>query len=68
MEFLHFNDNTFYDAADPDRDRLFKVRPLIKHLVKRFWEAYIRSHEILIDEELMLRKGRLGFKQYIPDS
>ena len=28
-------------------------------------EAYIPSHEILIDEELMLWKGRLGFKQYI---
>ena len=68
MEFLHFNDNKLYDAADPDRDRLFKVRPLIEHLVKRFREAYIRRHETLIDEELMLRKGRLGFKQYIPDS
>ena len=50
LEFLHFNDKTFYDAADPDRDHLFKVRPLIEHLVKQFKEVYIPSHEILIDE------------------
>ena len=67
LEFLHFNDIMFYDAADPDQDHLSKVRPLIEHLVKRFKEAYIPSLEILIDKELMLWKGRLGFKQYIPN-
>ena len=67
LEFLHFNDNTFFDVTDPDWDRLLNVRPLIEHLVKRFKEAYIPSRKILIDEELMLWKGRLGFKQYIPN-
>ena len=41
LELLHFNDDTYYDAADPDWDRLFKVRPLVEHSVKRFKEAYI---------------------------
>ena len=67
LEFLLFNDNTFYDTADPDRDRLFKVRPLTEHLFKQFKEAYILSREISIDEGLILWKSRLGFKQYIPD-
>ena len=67
LELLHFNDNTFYDAADPGRDRLFNVRPLIEHLIKRFKEAYIPSREIVIYEELMFWKGRLGFKQCIPN-
>ena len=67
LEFLHFNGNTFYDATDPDRDCLFKVRPLIEYLVKRLKEAYIPSREISTDEELMLWKGRPGFKQYIPN-
>ena len=67
LELLHFNDNTFYDAADPGRDRLFNVRPLIEHLVKRFKEAYIPSREIVIYEELTFWKGRLGFKQCIPN-
>ena len=67
LEFLHFNDNTFYDVADPDRDRLFKVRSLIEHLFKGFKEVYIPSCEISTDEELMLWKGRLVFKQYIPN-
>ena len=57
LEFLHFNDSTFYDDADPDRDRLFKVRSLTEHLVKRFKEVYIPSREFSIDEELMLWKG-----------
>ena len=67
LEFLHFNDSAFCDAADPGRERLFNVRALIEHLVKRFKEVYIPSREISIDEELMLWKGRLGFKQYIPN-
>ena len=40
---------------------------MIERLVKRFKEVYIPSHEISIDEELMLGKGRLRFKQYIPN-
>ena len=67
LEFLHFNDNTFYDAADTDRDRLVKVKSLVEHSVKRFKEVYIPSREISIDKELMLWKGRLRFKQYIPN-
>ena len=63
LEFLDFNDNMFYDAADPDQDCLFKVRPLIEHLVKRFKEAYFPSHKISIDEELMFWKIRLRLKQ-----
>ena len=65
LEFLDFNDNMISDSADPDQDCLFKVRPLIEHLVKRFKEAYFPSHEISIDEELMFWKIRLGLKQYI---
>lgn len=67
LEFLHFNDNANYDANDPNRDRLFKVRPLVEHLVERFKTVYTPDKNIAVDEELLLWKGRLGFKQYIPN-
>ena len=52
--------------ADPSPDKLFKLRPLLDHLFKKFLEAYVPSWNISIDESLLLWKGRLPFKQYIP--
>ena len=53
ITFLHFHDNnnTEYDLASEDRDRLYKVRPLIG--------------DLSVDESLVLFKGRLKFKQYL---
>ena len=67
QDFLHFNDNFNYNPNDPNRDRLYKVRLLIEYLVWKFKLVYTPSREISIDEELMLWKGRLQFKQYIPN-
>ena len=64
-EFLHFNDNSKYDIHDTTRDRLYKVRPLVEYLVEKFKAAYTTDKNLSIDEELLLWKGRLGFKQYI---
>ena len=67
LKFLHFNDNAKMPGAhDPSPDKLFKVRPLLDHLGEKFGEVYAPSCNISIDESLLLWKGRLGFKQYIP--
>ena len=67
LKFLHFNDNAEMPGADdPSPDKLFKVRPLVDHLCEKFGEVYTPSSNISIDESLLLWKGRLGFKQYIP--
>ena len=66
-EFLHLNDNSKYDIHDPAIDRLYKVRPLVEYLVGKFKAAYTPDKNLSIDEELLLWKGRLGFKQYIPN-
>ena len=67
LKFLHFNDNAQMPGADdPSPDKLFKVRPLLDHLCDKFGEVYTPSCNISIDESLLLWKGRLGFKQYIP--
>ena len=66
LQFLHFADNSQFDPNDPDRDRLYKVRPLVDHLVSKFKSTYIPEKEISVDKELLPWKGRLVFKQYIP--
>ena len=66
LRFVHFADKSQFDPNDPDRDRLYKVRPLVDHLVSKFKSTYIPEKEILVNEELLLWKGRIVFKQYIP--
>ena len=66
LQFLHFADNSQFDPNDPDRDRLYKVRPVVEYLVNKFRTVYIPEDRISIDKELLLWKGNLAFKQYIP--
>ena len=66
LKFLHFVDNSNYNANDANRDKLYKVRGVVEFLVDQFKNVYISTQHISIDEELLLWKGRLLFKQYIP--
>ena len=66
LQFLHFADNSQYDANDENWDRLFKIPPLIDYLIAKFKNIYIPNQQVSIDEELVLWKGRLQFRQYIP--
>ncbi|KAJ1159649.1 hypothetical protein NDU88_000154 [Pleurodeles waltl] len=66
-KMLHFVDNVLALPRDhPDSDRLFKIRPVLDHFVDRFSEDYVPGKEISVDESLVLFKGRLVFRQYIP--
>ena len=67
LKFLHFNDNrNIPPRNDANRDRLYKVRPLLNYLGQKFEEVYTPGKCIAVDESLMLWKGRLFFRQYIP--
>ncbi|XP_068103444.1 piggyBac transposable element-derived protein 4-like [Hyperolius riggenbachi] len=67
MRFLHFNNNdNDLPSDDPDRDRLFKIWPLLNHLNKKFCEVYMPEQNISVDESLVPFHGRLAIKQYIP--
>ncbi|KAJ1115068.1 hypothetical protein NDU88_003296 [Pleurodeles waltl] len=67
LRMLHFVDNALALPRDHlDSDRLFKIRPVLDHLVDRFSEIYVPGKEIYVDESLVLFKGRLVFMQYIP--
>ena len=67
MKFLHFNDNSkMPQPGSPGHDRLYKIRPVIDHLHEKFQEVYTPRGAICVDESLLLWKGRLIFRQYIP--
>ena len=67
MKFFHFSNNENEPPRDgPNRDRLYKIRPLVQHFSAVFSQAFTPLQDICIDESLLLYKGRIIFKQYIP--
>lgn len=61
LSTLHFASN---ERPNP-RDRLWKVRNIMKMLTDRFSRFLVPFKKLVIDESLTLFKGRLLFKQFI---
>ncbi|KAK2578996.1 hypothetical protein KPH14_012658 [Odynerus spinipes] len=61
LEMLHFS----HDVRATN-DRIYKIRNIIDMLRKAFSESFYPYQKLCIDESLLLYKGRLSFKQYIP--
>jgi len=61
-KFFHFVNNSVLDSDD----RLRKIRPVVDHLRDVFSSSFLPSRYVSVDESLLLWKGRLGWKQYIP--
>ena len=62
LSFLHFADN-----ENPDKDdHIWKVREIFSMFLSRYKRYFSPFQKMVIDESLMLFKGRLVFKQYIP--
>ncbi|KAM4808018.1 piggyBac transposable element-derived protein 4 [Rhinophrynus dorsalis] len=67
QRFLHFNDNAKALPRDHSQfDILFKLRPVLSHLMMRYQEVYTPSQNVAIKESLLLYKGHFVFKQYLP--
>ena len=63
-KLLHFTDN---NAPLPEaKDSLQKVRVIVDHLKNKFKEAFCPFKNLCIDESLLLFRGRVFFRQYIP--
>ncbi|CAH1979588.1 unnamed protein product [Acanthoscelides obtectus] len=60
---LHFANN---EEQKNTNDRLFKIRTVVDHLKAAFSKSLHPFQNLCIDESLMLFKGRIGYKQYIP--
>jgi len=61
LKMLHFVDN-----AQQSSDRLQKISSISSRLQKSFENSFYPFQNLCIDESLLLFKGRLSFKQYIP--
>ena len=67
MKCLHFVNNEDLPAArSPAEKSLFKIKPLFDSVVGRFSAVYTPGPNVAIDESLMLWKGKLAMKRYIP--
>ena len=62
MKNLHFADNNNQVAGD----RLYKIKNIVDPIRLKFKECLYPYKNLCIDENLLLFKGRLFFKQYIP--
>lgn len=64
---FHINDNSAAPKkGQPEYDPLYKLRPLMNTLSARFQKAYQPAENITIDEGMCKFRGRLVFKQYMP--
>ncbi|GFQ67361.1 piggyBac transposable element-derived protein 4 [Trichonephila clavata] len=66
MKFLHFANN---DVLDNDLDHninLRKIREFHDLVVHKFKSVHVPKPNISVDESLIAFKGRLSWKQYIP--
>ena len=61
---LHVNDNNKLDVSN--KDKIYKVRPLVDSLNERFSDKRAPSQNLSIDESMILFKGRSSLKQYNP--
>jgi hypothetical protein len=61
LKFLHFT-----SINQSEDDRLYKIKPVVKYLKEKSKQIMTPYRNLCVDESLMLWKGRLSFKQYIP--
>ena len=59
--FLHLVDNDSANKAD----KLYKVRPLLHLLIRRYQRFYKLNREITIDEKMIKYTGRVSILQYM---
>lgn len=57
----------FYDETDDTSSRLHKISNVLDHLIERIRNTYQPGENLSLDEALLLFRGRLCFRQYIPN-
>lgn len=63
LRFLHFADN-----VNVNKDRLFKIRCVADQFKTTFKNMLYPFQNLVIDEGLLLFKGRLSFRKFIPST
>ena len=66
MIYLHLKNSAQQTPrSSPDYDKLYKIRPLLDHLIESFQSVYVPNREIAVNESIISYKGRLLLIQYI---
>uniref|UniRef100_A0A4W3GL10 PiggyBac transposable element-derived protein 4-like n=1 Tax=Callorhinchus milii TaxID=7868 RepID=A0A4W3GL10_CALMI len=67
-QYLHLQDNRkAAGKSDPGHDPIYKVRALTETVRRHFGQSYRPSRDLSVDEGMVAYKGRLYFKQYVPN-
>ena len=63
-----FGKNYFIDneSLPENYSKTTKIKPIFEYFVSRFQKLFTPYRDISIDEPMLLWKGRLSWKQYIP--
>ena len=61
---LHINDNA--SVPENNKDKLYKLRPLIAALNENFMKLFSVSKKVSVDESMIRFKGHSSIKQYNP--
>ncbi len=61
MRMLHFVNND-----ENNTEKLYKILPIVLHMKDKFQQFFKPYQNLCIDESVLVWKGRLSFKQYIP--
>ncbi|CAG9566605.1 unnamed protein product [Danaus chrysippus] len=64
LSHLHCNDSSKMPSGC--KDKLYKIRPMIDALNKKFEMVYHGTRELSVDESMIKFKGRSVLKQYLP--
>lgn len=65
LRCLHVSRVGTADHPEPQNDRSYKIRPIIDYFNNKMRDIYYPSRELTLDEEMILWRGRLVFRQYI---
>lgn len=57
----------FYSQTDDTSNRLHKIDQVMIHILTNIQNIYYPGENLSLDEALVLWRGRLSFKQYIPN-
>lgn len=64
---FHLNNNVLQPKkGEEGYDKLYKIRPLLNALSITFMNCYKLGKNQAIDESMVKFKGRIGFRQYMP--
>lgn len=67
IRFIHLNDNNnMAPRGSIHFDKLFKIRPMIKHLNTLFPKIFSPSRYLAVDKSMIAFTGRTIMKQYMP--